>query len=349
MLDAIKNQTYKLRTLFLSDIHLGSRNCKAKMLRHLLNCVEAEAIYLIGDIIDGERLRLHHHWPQSHEQVLDLLHHKAAHGTKVVYIPGNHDEGLRGWLESHGIGAKEQNAGLSYHGITYKQQDVFTNAQGQRHLLIHGDQFDGAMRRGHAFNWLYMAGDLAYDGLAYVNRHMNHAGEAMGLPYWSLPGFAKKYVKKIVAGINKSDEKMIAAIKACKAMGSISGHTHTPRDQVIEGLHLRNDGDMVDSITAITEDMNGQMRLLDWAPVFNDFKRDARAGGANPQRAFAMLAEKHGAIPTGQAPHLDFLKIPKNDADIVPTRYAEIIEIASHGLRKAEPVGVCRVGAPVCR
>lgn len=322
---------YRFRTLFLSDIHLGMVNCKAKMLRELLNRIDADRIYLVGDIIDGQRLRLQPLWPQTHEQVLDLLHEKAARGTEVIYLPGNHDDGLRDWIARSGPAREAAGAGHIYRGITYRQMDVHVDARGNRHLIIHGDQFDGLMQRGHSLDWLYGIGDRAYDLMAFLNRHINQIGEKLGFPYWSLAGFLKGVTKMVVGICSRLDDKLVQMALRHEVTGVFFGHTHLPLDKVVEGITIRNDGDMVDSITCFVEDQSGAMHLLRWAPLYNRYKKALRSGATMPHKAFAPLVTAYGAIEVTGDGIIDFRAVPVQAGD-VDSAYAEVIGLAREGL-----------------
>jgi UDP-2,3-diacylglucosamine pyrophosphatase LpxH len=326
-------QRYRFRTLFLSDIHLGSRNCKAKMLRELLNNIDAEQIYLVGDIIDGERLKHRHYWPQEHEEVLQLLAEKAASGTRVTYIAGNHDEGLRDWMHSHGIERNNHADCLSYRNFQFKQRDIHVGADGVRSTIIHGDQFDGLMQKGHALDWLLPVGDALYDLLAFANRHLNDLREALGMPYWSLAGAVKSMVKVTAGKFNHTQDKLLGLMHEQGTTRALFGHTHMPKHLTLGNCDIYNDGDMVDSITAIVEPANGGFHLLEWAPLYNGWKK-AKAAEVNPAVAFSALAMQYGAQIISASPHHDFSQIARTPGN-VPSRFAEIIELATHGPRPA--------------
>jgi UDP-2,3-diacylglucosamine pyrophosphatase LpxH len=300
------------------------------MLREFLNHVDADTIYLVGDIIDGERLKHQHYWPQEHEEVLDLLSKKAQAGTKVIYIAGNHDEGLRDWMHQEGIPRNNHKDELHYRHFTFKQADSFADAAGRRHLVIHGDQFDGLMQKGHALDWLLPVGDVLYDGLAWLNRHINHLGEKLHLPYWSLAGWVKGGVKTIVGALNRIEDKLADEVRSHSATGVIFGHTHIPLERAHNGVTLRNDGDWVDSISGFVESVDGQLKLLDWAPLYNQWKAAQRAGDIAPQRAFTVLASQYGANAQAGGPMVDFSQVARVSGN-VPSRYAELLELATHG------------------
>ena len=172
-----------VRTLFISDVHLGTRGCQADLLLDFLRHYNAETIYLVGDIVDGWRLRRAWYWPQSHNDVAQKLLRKARKGARVVYLPGNHDEFLRDYLGTH------------FGGIEVRNTDIHATADGRRLLVIHGDQFDVVVR--HA-RWLAHFGDWAYSTALNLNTIMNIARRRLGFSYWSLSAWAKLRVKNAV-------------------------------------------------------------------------------------------------------------------------------------------------------
>lgn len=341
------DQRYKFRTVFLSDIHLGSRNCKAKMLREFLNRVEAETIYLVGDIIDGERLRLARHWPQAHEQVLHLLHDKAARGTRVVYIPGNHDDALRDWLSENGIARGTHEDALHYRAFEFKQEAEFIDASGHRHRVLHGDKHDGLFRPGQKLSSLSMIGDLAYDLASLLNRSINGVREPLGLSYWSFSGWCKSLVKKTVDRLNGTEDKLVAETKALGYDSVFFGHTHMALNEKRHDITLHNDGDWVDSITSIVEAENGQRSLLHWAPVYSAWRKAVKSRAEEPQRVFNVLAEQYGATPQpapADHPLLQFDRIAKVEGN-VRSSYQDIIDLATHGPRPVTLPSVAGIGA----
>ncbi|MCT8267372.1 UDP-2,3-diacylglucosamine diphosphatase [Afifella sp. JA880] len=241
------------RTLFLSDIHLGTRGCQAELLLEFLKVHDAETIYLVGDIVDGWRLRRGWYWPQYHNDVVQKLLRKGRKGAKLVYIPGNHDEFLRGYLGSH------------FGGIEVCDSVIHETADGRRFLIIHGDQFDVVVR--HA-RWLAFLGDWAYVTALGVNTYVNQLRRALGFSYWSLSAWAKLKVKNAVNFIGAFEEALSAEAQRQGADGVVCGHIHHAaiRDDS-NGIKYVNCGDWVESCTAVAEHHDGRMEIIRWSEI----------------------------------------------------------------------------------
>ncbi len=240
------------RALFLSDIHLGTRGCQAGMLLDFLRVHDAETVYLVGDIVDGWRLRKSWHWPQEHNDVVQKLLRKARKGARVVYVPGNHDEFLREYLGTH------------FGGVEVVDSCVHETAAGERMLVIHGDQFDVVVR--HA-RWLAYFGDWAYVTALNVNTALNMIRRKLGFPYWSLSAWAKLRVKNAVNFIGRFEETLAEEARRRGVDGVICGHIHHAADQDTNGIHYINTGDWVESCTAIAELHDGTFELIRWADM----------------------------------------------------------------------------------
>ncbi|WP_321502488.1 UDP-2,3-diacylglucosamine diphosphatase [Breoghania sp.] len=240
------------RALFLSDIHLGTRGCQANMLLDFLRVHDAETVYLVGDIVDGWRLRKSWHWPQEHNDVVQKLLRKARKGARVVYVPGNHDEFLRGYLGTH------------FGGVEVVDSCIHETAAGERMLVIHGDQFDVVVR--HA-RWLAYFGDWAYVTALNVNTVLNMLRRKLGFPYWSLSAWAKLKVKNAVNFIGRFEETLAEEARRRGVDGVICGHIHHAADQDTNGIHYINTGDWVESCTAIAEHHDGTFELIRWADM----------------------------------------------------------------------------------
>ena len=272
----------RVRTLFLSDIHLGTKGCQAELLLDFLREVDADEIYLVGDIVDGWKLRSGWYWPQAHNDVVQKLLRKVRKGSRLVYVPGNHDEFLRDFLDMH------------FGGIEVQDQVLHEAADGRRYLVIHGDQFDLVMR--HA-KWLAFLGDGAYEVALFVNTHLNRVRRRLGLTYWSLSAWAKLRVKNAVNFISRFEELLAAEARRLGADGVICGHIHHAASRDIDGLHYLNTGDWVESCTAIVEHYDGRMEVI----RFTD--RAAAAPLAPPVPAGAPEpAGARGAPPVLGAP-----------------------------------------------
>ena len=253
----------RVRTLFLSDVHLGTKGCQAELLLDFLRHYDADAIYLVGDIIDGWRPRSGWYWPQSHNDVVQKCLPKVRKGSRLIYLPGNHDEFLRDYV------------GANLGGIELVDQILHEAADGKRYLVLHGDQFDLVVR--HA-KWLAFLGDGAYTMALFVNTHLNIARRKLGLTYWSLSAWAKLKVKNAVNFISRFEELLSAEAKRHGADGVICGHIHHAALHDLHGVRYVNTGDWVESCTGVVEHYDGTMEVVRWAD---------RARAPQPQRALA--------------------------------------------------------------
>lgn len=239
-----------VRSIFLSDIHLGTRGCKAERLLDFLREHEAEHLFLIGDIIDFWSMNRGIHWSRAQNTVIQKILRRARHGEKVVFIPGNHDEALR---EYHGT---------TFGDIVVVNEYVHDTADGRRFLLIHGDEFDQVTRH---HKWVAVLGDIAYNTLVRSNGACSWIRRKLGRPgYWSLAGFAKRKVKKALEFIFDFEDSVIHNVRDRGLDGVICGHIHWPAIKEIRGLTYVNCGDWVDSCTAIVEHHDGRLELIDW-------------------------------------------------------------------------------------
>ena len=244
------NERRRYRTIWISDVHLGTRGCNAEMLIDFLDHVDSETMYLVGDMIDGWRLKKKFYWPAAHNDVVWRLLKRAKRGTRVVYIPGNHDEIFR------------QFTGMDFGGIAICRKAIHETADGRRLLVLHGDEFD-AITLAH--RWLAHVGDFAYTALMEVNRWVNIVRRWMKRPYWSLSKHAKAKVKNAVAFISHFEEVVAHAAGARGVDGVVCGHIHTAEIRDINGVTYYNDGDWVEGCTALVEHFDGTMEILHWA------------------------------------------------------------------------------------
>jgi UDP-2,3-diacylglucosamine pyrophosphatase LpxH len=240
----------KYRAVWISDVHLGSKSSRADFLLDFLKSIECEYLYLVGDIIDLWAMRKSVHWPQSHNDVIRALLGKARHGTKIVYIPGNHDGMLRDF------------DGSEFGMIQIKKQAFHFTADGKKLLILHGDEFDGVVHCGKLMN---IVGDSAYEMLILCNRVLNHFRKIFGKPYWSLASYLKHRVKNAREYINNFERAITIEAKYRGVDGVVCGHLHRPEMRYIEGVLYCNDGDWVETCTALVEDHNGSLQLLHWA------------------------------------------------------------------------------------
>lgn len=237
------------RTIFLSDIHLGTRGCQAELVADFIRAHDAETFYLIGDIFDGWQLKRGWHWPESHNAVVREILRKSRRGARVIYIPGNHDEVMRGFF------------GVHFGGIEVMAKDAFTSASGKRFLVTHGDEFDTIVTNA---GWLAHLGDRAYGLLIWLNPKVNAIRRLWSRRYWSLSKWAKHQVKQAVNFIGKYEEVLSETARQQGFDGVICGHIHHACIRDIGEITYINTGDWVESCTAVIEDHTGKMRLVDW-------------------------------------------------------------------------------------
>ena len=237
------------RTIWISDIHLGTRGCKAGFLLDFLRATESETLYLVGDIVDGWRLKRSWYWPQLHNDVVQKLLRKARKGTRVVYVPGNHDELLRRFLE------------INIGRVEVVGEAIHTTADGRRLLVMHGDEFDAVVRYAR---WLAFLGDWAYHLALAANQWINALRRRLGLPYWSLSAYLKHRVKNAVEYISRFEEAVAEAAARRGVDGVVCGHIHHAEIRTIAGVTYCNDGDWVESCTALVEHGDGRLEILRW-------------------------------------------------------------------------------------
>jgi UDP-2,3-diacylglucosamine pyrophosphatase LpxH len=259
------------RAVFISDIHLGTAGCNADLLLDFLKSIQPGTLYLVGDIIDGWKLKRGWFWPQRHNDVVRRVLKLAAKGTRVVYIPGNHDEMLRPY------------AGLALGGVEIALEAIHETADGRRLLVCHGDEFDGVVLY---HRWLAWAGDIGYSLLLRLNVHYNHLRRQLGLPYWSISAHIKKRVKNAVAFIGRFEETVAEAARIRGVDGVVCGHIHSAEIRDFGGITYMNDGDWVESCTALVEHADGRMEIIDWAAR----NRAAALAEQAPNRAAAAPA-----------------------------------------------------------
>jgi UDP-2,3-diacylglucosamine pyrophosphatase LpxH len=242
--------TVKFRALFISDVHLGARGCQAAHLLDFLRYHDAETIYLVGDIVDGWQLKSGWYWPQDHNDVVQKLLRKARKGSRVVYLPGNHDEFLREYYGTH------------FGGIEVVETTIHHAADGRRYLVVHGDVFDLVVK--HA-RWLALLGDTAYELAILINRYFNAIRRRLGFRYWSLSQWAKHKVKNAVNYIGAFEQTLAAEAQRHKVDGVICGHIHHAVIHEAFGTRYMNCGDWVESCTALVEDDQGRFEIISWA------------------------------------------------------------------------------------
>jgi UDP-2,3-diacylglucosamine pyrophosphatase LpxH len=238
-----------LRSLFISDLHLGTRGCQSALLLDFLKWHEAETIYLVGDIIDGWRLRSGWYWPQAHNDVVQKLLRKVRKGSRMIYVPGNHDDFARDYI------------GHTFGGVEIMMQATHVTADGRRFLVTHGDEFDIVVR--HA-RWLALLGDWAYMTALKANTGFNAVRRRLGFPYWSFSAWAKLKVKNAVNFIGDFETALSEEAIKHDVDGVICGHIHHPAIHQIKGVTYVNTGDFVESCTAVAEHMDGRLEIIRW-------------------------------------------------------------------------------------
>lgn len=247
--DVTETPERRYRTIFLSDLHLGAKAAQAHLLLDFLRHNDAETIYLVGDIVDGWKLRKGWHWPQAHNDVVQKVLRKARKGARVIYVPGNHDEFARDYV------------GLTFGGIEVVKEAIHEMADGRRMLVIHGDQFDIVVCNAR---WLAYLGDWAYELAISANTLVNRFRRLFGVGYWSLSAWAKMKVKNAVNFIGDYEATLAAEAARRGVDGVICGHIHHATIRSIGDVLYVNTGDFVESCTAVAEHPDGSLEVLHW-------------------------------------------------------------------------------------
>lgn len=237
------------RTLFISDVHLGTSGCQAEALLAFLKAHPCQHLYLVGDMVDGWQLKRRWFWPEAHNRVIQKLLRMARKGCHITFVPGNHDEFARAF------------AGHHFGGIEVATESVHTTAVGLRLWVIHGDQFDGVIG---AASWLAHLGDVLYGFTLWLNRHLNRWRYRMGQPYWSLSAYLKFKVKQAVMFVGDYEQAVARETRRRGFDGVVCGHIHHPEIRQVHGILYCNDGDWVESNSALGEGHDGQLTLLRW-------------------------------------------------------------------------------------
>lgn len=246
----ISAEPRQVRSIFLSDIHLGTRGCQADRLLDFLRHHEAEHLFLIGDIIDFWAMSRGIHWTAAQNTVVQKVLRAARKGTRVVFVPGNHDEALREYI------------GITFGDIRLERDWIHRTADGRQFLLLHGDEYDQVTRY---HRWVAVIGDVAYSALVRINGWLSWMRRRLGISgYWSLAGYAKRKVKTAVNFIFDFEDSVIHAARERGVDGVICGHIHWATLRTADGLTYVNCGDWVDSCTAIVEHFDGRLELVQW-------------------------------------------------------------------------------------
>lgn len=240
----------KVRAIFISDVHLGTRGCQADRLLDFLRHYECDYLYLVGDIVDFWAMKRSIHWSSAQNTVIQKVLRRARKGCQVIFVPGNHDEALREY------------SGIAFGDIQLINEVEHTTADGRRFMILHGDEFDQVTRY---HKWVAVLGDVSYNTLVWINTYLSRVRRRLGRPgYWSLAGYAKRKVKSAVSFIFDFEESVVHAVRERGVDGVICGHIHAAAIKDIGGVTYINCGDWVDSCTGIIEHTDGQLELVEW-------------------------------------------------------------------------------------
>jgi UDP-2,3-diacylglucosamine pyrophosphatase LpxH len=239
----------RYRTIFISDLHIGTPGFQADALLEFLKAHPSDYLYLVGDIVDGWQLRRRWFWPQAHNDVVQKLLRRARKGCRVIYVPGNHDEFARAFT------------GNAFGGVEVLEEAVHVTADGRKLWIIHGDYFDGVIQ---CAKWLAYLGDNLYEFTLRLNRHLNSMRARLGLPYWSLSQYLKNRVKTALNYVTDFEVAVAAEARRRGHQGVVCGHIHRAEMRMIDGTLYCNDGDWVESRTALVEHFDGRLELLQW-------------------------------------------------------------------------------------
>jgi UDP-2,3-diacylglucosamine pyrophosphatase LpxH len=248
--NVFKLRPLEYRAVWISDVHLGFKGCKATLLLDFLKSVNSEYLYLVGDIVDIWSMQKSVHWPQDHNNVIRTVLSKARRGTKVVYIPGNHDEFLRDY------------DGAQFGNVIIRTFDIHTMVDGKQYLVMHGDEFDSAVKCNRLLSFI---GTRAYDVILELNRVYNFLRRKLGLPYWSLSNYIKHRVNNAVNYIERFEDAVAFEANRHQVDGLICGHIHRANLREVNGIQYCNTGDWVESCTALVECHDGRLELINWA------------------------------------------------------------------------------------
>lgn len=262
------NGSNRYRSIWISDFHLGTRNTRSAFLLDFLRKNESDYLYLVGDIIDGWALSKTWYWPQEHNDIIQKLLRKVRKGTRVIYIPGNHDEFARDFVD------------LQIGGIATRSQCIHTTIDGRQLLVLHGDEFDGVIQYA---KWLSLLGARAYQLALNMNRWYNQLRRFWGLPYWSLSAYLKNKTKRAVQHIANFENVVMLEAKKCEVDGVVCGHIHHAEIRNVDGVQYCNAGDWVESCTALVEHVDGRLEIIKWidADAHPSNSVSVRASGQN--------------------------------------------------------------------
>ncbi len=277
-------RTLKVRTVIISDVHLGTHDCKAIEVNHFLKYTRCEKLILNGDIIDGWRLKQATFWPKTHSRFIRLVLKKLEkRGTQVVYLRGNHDDILAKFIP------------VTFENLEIAEDHIHEGANGRRYLVLHGDVFDTVTKN---FVFLAYAGDWGYRVLMRINRLYNKYRAWRGKEYYSISKAVKARVKQAVSHVSHFEEHISDLAKSRACTGVMCGHIHTAADRMMGDVHYLNSGDWVESLTAIVEHFDGRMELIDFA----DFRKQYPLEDESSEAAEHLEPVEHPAAATPANP-----------------------------------------------
>lgn len=268
-------QNRKYRTIWISDVHLGYKGCNADYLLDFLHSTQCETLYLLGDIIDVWSMQRNMFWPQSHNNVIRTILGKAKHGTKVIYIPGNHDIQFR---EYHG---------MSFGNLTIINEAIHITADGKRLLLLHGDIFDSVMQCNRLTSFI---GNIGYDFLLFINRHVHFLRSKFNFSYWSLSSYIKEKVTNAMKHIQHYENIVAKEAKRRGLDGVVCGHIHHAELREIDNIIYCNNGDWVEHCTALVEHHDGRLELLHWSDTQHVLKEQQAMSHKHPAETIKTAA-----------------------------------------------------------
>jgi UDP-2,3-diacylglucosamine pyrophosphatase LpxH len=251
-MDSGPRPTHHVRTIFISDVHLGSRDCRADLVLDFLRRVHTDQLILVGDIIDVWSLKRSFYWPQSHSDVLRTILGKTKHGTRVIFVPGNHDEQFRNVC------------GMTFGNMEVQPEYIHETLRGLRMLVMHGDEFDGAVQ---CSRWLAALGSGLYDFILRLNRGLNAWRHRLGLGYWSLAAYIKSRIGNAMKYVHEFERAAAHAARRRGVDGIVCGHIHRPEMTQMSGVLYCNDGDWVENCSALIETRSGELELWHWADM----------------------------------------------------------------------------------
>jgi UDP-2,3-diacylglucosamine pyrophosphatase LpxH len=281
------------RAIWISDVHLGTRGCKAEFLLDFLKNTESEYLYLVGDMIDGWRLKKSWYWPQAHNDVVQKLLRKARKGARVIYVPGNHDEFARDYTDFH------------FGDVEVLDEAIHTTLDGRRFLIMHGDQFDGVVQYA---KWLAHLGDSAYTLALTVNHWFNWVRRKLGYPYWSLSAYLKNRVKNAVQFIAKFEEAMSEVARMRGVDGVICGHIHHAELRQFGDITYANDGDWVESCSALVEHLDGRLEIIHWTEARQLSLFDGKIVSLEPEPETETVLAQEAPCEFSSSPMLGILR-----------------------------------------